>query len=323
MRHHSRLHLERDGWRALRLAFLDDNTLVACGWQPRDPLLRLWLIDGSLLHAGGAPLRRMIDTGGPRLGTVTLAADGALVACGYSPPSLEPGQPCGRVWALPRGRLIAELAAGEPPAAALALAFAGADLLAAGHDDAISLWSLADGAQLARLLGAFGSLVTALAAADHVLAAAAETADVRLWRLPDSAPLCRFEAGQGVCALALSADGSRLACVTGTPAEARRAYERGAAFAHQVEVWSLDSVPRRLAAAETAAPACDLRFAPGGARLAAACGDLLLWDAAAGALAARLPGGQGRGYTAAAFAPGGGLLAAGGTSGVVDVWELD
>lgn len=323
MRHHSRLYLERDGWRALRLAFLDDDTLLVCGWQPRDSLLRLWLADSGLLHAGGAPLRRMLDTGGPRLGAVALAAGSALVACGYSPPSFEPGQPCGRVWALPRGRLFAELATGEPPAAALALAFAGADLLAAGHDDAISLWSLADGARLARLSGAFGGPVTALAAAAHVLAAAAETAAVHLWRLPGGAPLCQFDAGQGVSALALSADGGLLACATGTPAEARRAYECGAVFVHQVEVWSLDGGPRRLAAVESAAPACDLCFAPGGARLAAACGDLLLWDVSAGALAARLPGGPGRGCTAAAFAPGGGLLAAGGTGGVLDVWELD
>lgn len=322
VRHHSRLHLERDGWRTLRLAFPADDSLLACAWQPRDPLLRLWRIDADLLRAGGAPLRRMIDSGGPRLGALALATDGARVACGYNPPVCAPGQPGARVWTLPRGRLAAELAAGDAPRATLALAFAGPDALAASHEGALSLWTLAGGARLALLADVFSGPVTALAAAPGLLAAAAETPAVRLWRLPDAAPLAGFSAAQGVYALALSAEAGLLACAVGTPAEARRAHEAGTAFTGQVELWALDGA-RRTAAFSVGAPVRDLCFAPGGALLAAACGDLLLWDVRAGALAARLPGGAGPGWTAAAFAPGGALLAAGGRSGIVDVWALD
>jgi WD40 repeat protein len=322
VRHHSRLHLERDGWRTLRLAFLSDDTLLACGWQPRDPLLRLWHMDADLLRAGGAPLRRMIDSGGPRLGAVALAPGGTLAACGFSPLPLEqPGPPCGRVWTLPRGRLAAALTAGDTPLPVLALAFTGADTLAAGHEGAVSLWSLASGARLALLTDVFSGPVTSLAAVPGLLAAAAESAAVRLWRLPDAAPLPGLEAARGVCALALSGDGRLLACATGTPADARRACEMGAAFASQVEVWALDG-PRRMAVFSAGAPVCDLCFSPDGALLAAAAGDLFLWDVRAGALAARLHLGPGRGCTAAAFAPGGGLLAVGGTGGAVDVWAL-
>lgn len=322
MRRLSRLQLKQDGWRALRLAFLDDEALLACGWQPRDPLLRLWLVDSGLLRGGGAPLRRVIDTGGLRLGAVTLAANAELVACGYSLPNAEPDRPCCRVWTLPRGRLAAELISGAP-LAALALAFVGADLLAIGHDDAVSLWSLASETQLVCWSGGFGGPVTALAAAGHLLAAAAETAVVYLWRLPDGIPLGQLSAGQGVRTLALSADGRLLACATGTPAEARRAYERGTAFAHQIEVWALDAEPRRLAALNVAAPACNLCFASSGVCLAAACGELLLWDIAAGAAVAQLAAGSGRGCAAVTFAPAGRRLAAGSTSGALDVWELD
>jgi WD40 repeat protein len=129
--------------------------------------------------------------------------DGKLLAGGHDDGMI-------RLWRVPGGQLVREVAGHRGPLSAVAFSPDGKQLATAGEDRIICLWNLRTGKRLAMLTG-HTDRIAALAWAGDRLASAGWDRTVRIWDLATREPalLLNYHAPQ-VTALAFSKDGQLL-----------------------------------------------------------------------------------------------------------------
>ena len=294
-----------------------DALLVKAG--PLPPVTAMAFAPGGNLLAVGTASRVVLWDLVERRPAASLDAPGAVHALAFSGDgrrlAVGSGHPSRsgsvRVWSVPDGTLLLDLAGHADAVYAVAFRPDGAQLASAGFDATVRLWNLADGSP-AGVFAGHSDFVNALAYArdGRTLLSASKDRSIKRIDAARGDGLRTYSGHeQEVIALAAQPDGAGFVSAGEEPA---------------IRWWNADSEKPTRVQGGHSGPVMALAFSGDGKRLISASGDatVRLWDGASGSPVRTLAGATDWQY-AAALSRDGRTAAAGGWDGLARVWDAE